>query len=570
MTERNRIPRWTVLMLLLLEGMRLLSQVPGPLRLPENPGETIDLYSDRSLYAASEQIFYAARYRKPPQAPEPDWSSVLYAELIRWDGTKLASSTAAIDNGYAAGSLRIPDNIRSGNYYLRAYTKWMRNYSPYSYTYLTIRIVNPHTDLIDEGPERDAGSPGTKVSGHAELSEAIVISKLQGSYGKRQLVEFEIALQDSALPGRYCLSVAKAGSADPLNLSFRYAGPDEAAMRSGIEYLPEISGPAVSGRVIDTRSGEPARNRKINLSSYSSSFYFSSVTSGQDGSFVFVLPNYKGSHEFHVAIGDDGSEACEILVSSEFCNRPVILPYIPFHLEDRERETARELVLNAQLSRRFHQEDSPLKREDRIWPAFYGVPVSTISENDFIELDNLKEFFYELVYNVSVGYQERKPYLVVRGPTSLSQYPPLILVDNIAVANDEKLLSIACRRINRIEVINEGYVIGDFKYSGIISIFSEEKDLAADLLDKRQFFNYQLFSENEFSSPDYSGESGRSSLPDRRNVLFWEPLLELEGRGSARIRFYTSDEAGDFEILLRGPGPGESTVVYRTSRFTVR
>jgi len=322
--------------------------------------------------------------------------------------------------------------------------------------------------------------------------------------------------------------------------------------------------------VVDGRSGEPVPDMKIVLSSYSSSFYFSTATSGQDGSFVFMLPDAEGSHEFHIALGEECSEECKILISSEFCNRPVTLPYVPFHLEDRGRQTAGELFLNAQLGRKFYQEDSPLKREDRIWPAFYGIPVSTINERDFIELDNLKEFFYELVYNVSVGYRERKPYLVVHGPTSLSQYPPLILVDNIAVANDERLLETACRRIDRIEVINEGYVIGDDKYSGIISIFSEEKDLAADLIDKSQFFNYQLFSDARFSSPDYSGEASRSSLADRRNLLFWEPRLELEGRGSAKIRFYTSDEAGDFEILLRGNGPGESTVVYRTSRFTVR
>ena len=432
----------------------------------------------------------------------------------------------------------------------------MRNYSPYTYAYLPVKIVNPYSIFIDKGPETNEISAKTKVENSTELAEGIVISELQETYRKRQLIEFEISLSDNNLSGQYCISVAKLGSLDVQNNSFGYLNIDDNESSKEIEFLPEISGLSVSGRIAHKNSAEPVPNMKVYLSSYSNPFYLSSATSDKEGSFVFTLPHYEGNYEFHLAKESDSNEELEILIINEFCHQPVTLPYTAFQLNGQERLTAGEIVLNSQLGGKYIEADSSLRSKQNINTAFYGIPTTITYEKDFIELIDLKEFFYEVVYNVSVGYLKRKPYLIVNGQTSLESYPPLILMDNIPVANDEKLLETACRRIERIEVISKGYVVGDNMYSGIISIFSEKKDMAGlELTENSHFFSYQLYSNNDYSVPDYSITTNRSTIADRRNLLFWQPQLQLSREDTTKVSFYTSDAPGHYVVYLRGLDP---------------
>lgn len=561
---------WISFVLSLITGYQLSSQAIQQV-LPPTSGESIVLQSDRSMYVTSENLYYTAYCQKPPQISELEWSSVLYVELISWNGAKLAQTISPIEGGVAEGSMQIPKNVLSGNYYLRAYSKWMRNYSPYTYTYLPVKVINPYSPSVDKGPEIDEPPALSKVGALSEFSKEILISDLQETYGKRQLVEFELSLLDIKFTGIYSLSVAKQGRLDSLRNSFRFTNTNQTERSRKIEYLPEIDGLTISGKIINTRSGEPVSDMKINLSSYSGSFYFFSTTSDKDGSFVFVLPNYEGKYEFHVVKESHTNDEYQILLANEFCHQPVALPYVAFLLEDQERLSAEEMLRNAQLSNKYAHVDSTFQKENNVHAAFYGLPGSIIYEKDFIELDNMEEFFYEVVHNVVVGTRKQEPYLIVNGPSSLVAYPPLILMDNIPVTNIQNLLETSCRRINRVEVVDKGYVIGNFKYKGIISVFSEKKDMAGiELTGDSHFFSYQLFTDSEHSFPDYSESTGRSNIADRRNLLHWEPQLQLSGQETVKVSFYTSDAPGNYMVYLRGLHPDGLSAIYGKSGFIVK
>jgi hypothetical protein len=170
-----------------------------------------------------------------------------------------------------------------------------------------------------------------------------------------------------------------------------------------------------------------------------------------------------------------------------------------------------------------------------------------------------------------VGRIKQVPYLMVTGTSSLVGYPPLILMDNIPVTDIGNLLEAGMYRIDRVEVVNKGYVVGDYRYNGVISIFSANRDMAGiALTGDSRFFSYQLFSESESDFPDYSGSLKDSPVADRRNLLYWEPQLKLtEGAGSG-IRFYTSDAPGSYVVLLRRLQPDGSTLFFKTATFTVK
>jgi uncharacterized protein YfaS (alpha-2-macroglobulin family) len=56
-----------------------------------------------------------------------------------------------------------------------------------------------------------------------------------------------------------------------------------------------------------------------------------------------------------------------------------------------------------------------------------------------------------------------------------------------------------------------------------------------------------------FSSPDYSDpQSKRSRLPDFRNTLYWNPAVEADKEGKARVEFWSSDFATEYVINIQG------------------
>ena len=74
---------------------------------------------------------------------QPEISKVFYTELISPYGKKISGGKFMIENSFGSGYLIIPKNIITGNYFIRAYTKYMRNNNPETYCYIPIKIINP-------------------------------------------------------------------------------------------------------------------------------------------------------------------------------------------------------------------------------------------------------------------------------------------------------------------------------------------------------------------------------------------------------------------------------------------
>ena len=109
------------LILLLAAGNDLYAQYPQLNKLSSS-GEAVDLFTDRSIYVSGEEIHFRINYTMPDGEYLSQFSKVMYVELIRWNGNKLSQVKVPLMSSYAHGSLAIPLDVESGNYYLRAYT----------------------------------------------------------------------------------------------------------------------------------------------------------------------------------------------------------------------------------------------------------------------------------------------------------------------------------------------------------------------------------------------------------------------------------------------------------------
>jgi hypothetical protein len=70
-------------------------------------------------------------------------SSVAYAELLDASEFPVLQAKIGLKNGFGSGSFFLPASLSSGNYKLRVYTNWMKNFGPEFFFVQQITIVNP-------------------------------------------------------------------------------------------------------------------------------------------------------------------------------------------------------------------------------------------------------------------------------------------------------------------------------------------------------------------------------------------------------------------------------------------
>jgi len=111
-----------------------------------NIHEEVILTTDRELYFTEEEIFFRADYFINGTKTYPALSKVLYIELINCQNNKpVIQKKFKIIDWTATGRLAVPQDIITGNYMLRAYTQYQRNYSDLGYGYHFLTIIQPVT-----------------------------------------------------------------------------------------------------------------------------------------------------------------------------------------------------------------------------------------------------------------------------------------------------------------------------------------------------------------------------------------------------------------------------------------
>lgn len=120
--------------------------------------EKIYVHADRSFYISGETIWFSI-YNVDATLHRPaTLSKVAYLDILDANNISILQAKVDLKNGKGSGSLFIPASIPSGNYKVRCYTQWMRNFSPEFFFHRTISIVNP---FVSPEPTREikAGKP---------------------------------------------------------------------------------------------------------------------------------------------------------------------------------------------------------------------------------------------------------------------------------------------------------------------------------------------------------------------------------------------------------------------------
>ena len=130
---------------LLILLMALLA-IQNSLAAQELLSEKVVLTTDRDIYLSGEKILFSAKVFPKNGSGETSLSKILYIELFK-ENKAFVQAKYRLENSLAQGNIQLPEELLSGNYYLRAYTMLMKNGEPESFYNTLIRIVNPERKL---------------------------------------------------------------------------------------------------------------------------------------------------------------------------------------------------------------------------------------------------------------------------------------------------------------------------------------------------------------------------------------------------------------------------------------
>lgn len=99
-------------------------------QMASRPQEKIYLHLDKPYYAAGDDIWFKAYLLDASTHAPSELSQLVYVELINPADTVLQRLILKKDKGNFNGSFALSDSLPEGNYKIRAYTNWMRNFSP--------------------------------------------------------------------------------------------------------------------------------------------------------------------------------------------------------------------------------------------------------------------------------------------------------------------------------------------------------------------------------------------------------------------------------------------------------
>jgi hypothetical protein len=488
--------------------------------------EKVNLFTDRTLFIIGEEIQFTAFLEN-----KNNQSKTLYLELILPDGTSLVSQKHLLVEKQGQGKLEIPQDLSSGTYYLKAYTKYLRNFGTNSFTYLPLKIVNPYIQEFLSG--EDQAVLDTLSTADIECKESKAINDNQ------YLINF--TAED--LKGLKNASISIVPSHSFQKTAFKTKGSSVYTPN----FFPETRGLSLSGLLVDSVDKQPLAFKEITLSIIDQKNFIPTL-SASDGRFYFSLPEITGNHDIFISTKKEANVHPIILVDNDYDTRPISLPTPPFILSNIERSTLLNLAQSYQIKRNYFRKNTE-HQLDTFYIPFYGKADNTLYLDKYISLETLEEYFTELPGLVHIKNVKKEKSFTISSPLrDMSFYSPLVLIDMVAVEDYNRILAVSPQGIEKVDIIPHPYVYGNFIYGGIISIRTRKGDFGGISLPKTGlFFNFDFFQ----AKSSYQMSNDSPLEPDTRNTLFWK-TFSLAGKSSLEIKFKKRFSFENYWIIIQG------------------
>ena len=538
--------------------------------------EFVYVQTDKPYYYPGERIWMKGSMLYRDNELLDSLSKVLYVELINEKKTCVAREYLHIDSAVATGYMDLPDSTSEGNYYLRAYTNWMRNYGPGTFFVKPLPILNITDRVLDDAVEYDT----TSLLVHFRTGKA--------SYTTRDSIGLEIQVTDrQGMPVTANLSVSVtdallvknvAGQATILDFFIKdNARPINAGFE--VDY-PMERGIQFRGTFVDDK-GRPQRTDATVVQREFNTVI--PITTDRHGVFTVSGLNFPGQLDFGFqALTKKGKPY------GKFSLLPFDFPKMDFEpknlpLRIKDMSTAQVPITNySPGANTVVLGDVTIhgKRVENFNPraaSLYGKPDYTVNGDELRQVftgNNLVQALQGKVPGLQVAYgwdeNNQDAYRVrLRGGSStmgagLASPEPLLIVDGVPFGGDPNvsianyISAIPTQTVERVEVITSAVsLLGTRGTNGAIIIYTKNTGVYADADLRDSYPGMQTLSikgyqkEEPFPAPSYA-KSKYTPSTDLRATIHWEPRITTDANGNAQVSFYSADLEGVYRVVVEG------------------
>lgn len=108
--------------------------------------EAVHLHLDKTTFINNESVWFQG-YIINRKTHKPFFTSNIYILLLDENGKLLSEKLVYANSGVFSGKMDLGSKLKSGNYYIQAYTNWMNNFSEDESTVTKINVINPSEGL---------------------------------------------------------------------------------------------------------------------------------------------------------------------------------------------------------------------------------------------------------------------------------------------------------------------------------------------------------------------------------------------------------------------------------------
>ncbi len=523
------------------------------------PAEEIQVHLTQTYLFPGEVLGYKI-YCTNPLFPELELSRIAFIELVSEQNSSVLRKKILLEQGTGGGEFTLPDNLNSGMYTVLAYTNWLKNFGEESFHRQNILIINPEQAAP---PDRDTSNISLKYQ-HGQGANNNVQAGIQlipdkNKYATREKVSLKIKLvQDEGQSpgGVFSVSVNRT---EPVLKTDRYERPDRLPeiLAKDIVYLPDFRGIRLTGKIEDTYG--VLQGARIIISEPGPNTNIKSTLSDAGGNFHFLLEPQEGEKDIVFTLPENNAI---IKLEEPFWNglrNPPVQQEL--YLDNGTSAYLEEKFLHLQLQRKFDHENfiqgDQLNGDMKDNEGFYHHSPRIIEMDEYVLLDSLPEYFYELVPSVKYTFTRGQYDIRVLDKVNSSYFEenPGVFIDGVLYSDYGQLARIPVNEISSISILPELYFYHDFSFGGIIDLHTKKSDFSAvQLLPNmiRLVFPLAARPEMEYNAVDHSLRDIPNRIPDFRYLICWEPDITIGPHGENTIQFYTGDVSGDFIIKVIG------------------
>lgn len=529
--------RSVIVFLMVLFCWNAEAQIIDSLRFNEI-NERVSLLTDRDIYFVNEDIFFAAQIFTN-LADEQTFSQVIYIELIDYLGHSLNRGKYLLNQGFCNAKIHVPQTLITGTYYIKAYTKWMRNFPNQEYFYYPVTIINPQSnEVLNKAADYQPDFTLDTIF-YPDLDVTITTQKTTN--GQAFLLQ-----PNHEDKGNFVLSATKASATSDTYL--KVIPLEKAQAAQNLNYLPETRGMSLSGQVILTDNNIPAKFVTVYLTLLHENNTILNAISDEQGRFQFVLPSVYGSKEILISVKNENNEKVQINVDNDYCERLVKLPYISTTFINDRKEQLNLLSLISQINHYFESVNLVNEPQKVNYQSDFADDSKVVSLSNYVLLPELRDYFDELFLQIHIYKTDYNYKIMIDNAATYSEmyiYPPLIKIDNVVVTDNTEFLKVNPNALDRIEVFSKPYVIGKEIYGGIINVYSKKGNWAdMKLPEGAVIFDYEMLSPDADEKHSIKGSSGLA------NTIYWN-ARSVSSNDTWQINFDDGNNFGNYKFRVR-------------------